>query len=490
MLLPLLPKSGSIQAGPNGQFLSVDELASAVNARADEFGAHGLTSGKRLAVVPDRPIPFLIDMFAAWQCGAMAICLSPAAAPAELDVVERAVRPDLWSVPASTAPPTGASTLAQADPANRSRKQSQFIAKQLPTLDDPALVLMTSGTTTTPKGVVLSHRALMARLSLNIAHTNIGDWTVSLCPLPLHFGHGLIGNTLTPLMAGGHVILWPDAGLAGLAQLGQVIDDAGISFLSSVPALWQVVLRTAQRPAGSSLKRVHVGSAPLATHQWKAIADWAGTRHVVNMYGMTEAANWISGHDLAEGPVSDGLVGRPWGGVIAVRTRDGTIAPTGYGDILVSSPSLMLGYLDQPEMTTDSLDGAWLDTGDVGEIDTTGCLRLIGRTKFEINRAGIKIPAEEIDLLLQRHPAIMEACGFAMPDPVFGEAVAAAIVSEHDCDLAVDDVRDWCRGQIRADAVPSKLFVVERLPRSDRGKVQRDRVAALCLADRSNGVRS
>lgn len=487
MLLEMLPESASVQDGPDGAEFTVAQLEAAVGARAIVFTTNGLAHGGRLAIIPDRPVPLLIDMFAAWRCGATAICLAPALPPAEVLAVSRSVRPDLWSVPATTTAPSDAVVLAAADPSAQTSAAPGIGTGPGPSPDAPALVLMTSGTTSTPKGVVLSHRALLARLALNVAHIGTQALGISLCPLPLHFGHGLIGNTLTPLMAGGRVIVWPDAGLAGLARLGRVVDDAGVRFLSSVPAHWQIILRSAEPPASNSLRRVHVGSAPLATTQWRAIADWAGTSHVVNMYGMTEAANWIAGHDLADGAEVDGLVGRPWGGTLAVRAPDGTIAQSGRGDVLVASPSLMLGYLDQPQLTADSLPGGWLDTGDVGEIDDDGRLRLVGRTKFEINRAGIKIPAEEIDLLLQRHPDIAEACGFAMPDPVSGEAVAAAVVAQEGGTVDVDDVREWCRGQIRPQAVPSRLFVIDHLPRSDRGKVQRDRVAALCLAEHTGG---
>lgn len=484
MLLPTLPKSGAVQDGPNGPILDVAQLEEAASDRASNLAASGLGAGKRLAVVPDRPVPLLIDMFAAWQCGALAVVLSPSLPASEIAAVEQSVRPDLWSLPDPAMAPPEAAALP---PPDATRQGRQVPVRHDAALDDPALVLMTSGTTSTPKGVTLSHRALLARLALNVAHIGRQTLATSLCPLPLHFGHGLIGNALTPLFAGGHVILWPDAGIAGLSRLGEVIDDAEVRFMSSVPAIWRIALRAARPPRRHSLQRVHVGSAPLSGDQWQAIATWAGTQHVVNMYGMTEAANWIGGHDLADGAPVDGLVGRAWGGALAVRAPDGSIAPTGRGEVLVASPSLMLGYLDQPEMTARSLPGDWLDTGDVGEIDEAGRLRLIGRTKFEINRAGIKIPAEEIDLLLQGHPEIAEACGFAMPDPVSGEAVAAAVVAEEGATIETDGLREWCRGRIRPQAVPSRLFIIDRLPRSDRGKVQRDRVAAICLGTQPPG---
>ena len=94
------------------------------------------------------------------------------------------------------------------------------------------------------------------------------------------------------------------------------------------------------------------------------------------------------------------------------------------GEVVVSSPSLMTGYYRQPEETSRALAGGWLHTGDIGRLLPDGRLRLVGRAKHEINRGGVKVPAEEIDLLLERHPDIAEACAFGLEDPLEGEVVA------------------------------------------------------------------
>jgi acyl-coenzyme A synthetase/AMP-(fatty) acid ligase len=101
--------------------------------------------------------------------------------------------------------------------------------------------------------------------------------------------------------------------VAGFAILAELIDTHGITFMSSVPAMWRIVLRASPAPQKRSLRRVHVGSAPLSLELWESIARWCGTRRIVNTYGTTETANWIGGHSLEDGDVADGLVGRPWG---------------------------------------------------------------------------------------------------------------------------------------------------------------------------------
>jgi acyl-CoA synthetase (AMP-forming)/AMP-acid ligase II len=287
---------------------------------------------------------------------------------------------------------------------------------------------------------------------------------------------------MTPMAAGARMVLWPEPGPAGLPVMGKVIDDHRITFMSSVPSLWRVATKLSPKPERGSLRRVHVGSAPLAAPLWQDICAWTGTRRVLNMYGITETSNWIGGWSAESGELQDNLVGRPWGGSFRVVTEDGALALSGKGEVAVNSPSLMAGYFERADLTDAALKGDWFLTGDIGEIDADGQLTLVGRSKFEINKGGIKIPAEEIDALLERHPDIEEACAFSLPDSLSGETVAAAIVLRDGAAADLAAVLDWCGQRIRREAVPSKLFVLAVLPRTDRGKLNRDVVRAASLA--------
>jgi acyl-CoA synthetase (AMP-forming)/AMP-acid ligase II len=197
---------------------------------------------------------------------------------------------------------------------------------------------------------------------------------------------------------------------------------------------------------------------------------------------MTETANWIAGGALDEPQAAAGYVGKPWGGAFAVRRDDGSIAPSGRGEALVRSPSIMLGYWQRPDLDAESFVDGWFRTGDVGELDAAGRLTLVGRIKTEINRGGIKVQAEEVDLLLERHPDIAEACAFGLPDPIAGELVAAAIVLKPGTPYDPEAIKAWCRGMARPDAVPSRLFAVDAIPRNERGKLVRADVRRLVEA--------
>lgn len=451
-----------------------DGITAAAAARAGALRASGVSRLDRVVIGHGSDSSVLADLMAIWSLGAAAVMVSRTITPAEKDNVLKATRAKAWI---GEAAPDGVAALTPA------AMQAEKAVRLIPAagLDDPALIMMTSGTTSQPKGVVLTHRALQARIALNIAHIGRDDMAVSLSVLPMHFGHGLIGNMLTPMAAGAALVLWPEPGPAGLPALGKVIDEHGVSFMSSVPSLWRVATRLSPRPERGSLRRVHVGSAPLAAPLWEDICAWTGTRRVVNMYGITETANWIGGWSAESGDLADNRVGQPWGGSFRVVGEDGTMMLSGRGEVAVNSPGLMAGYFERPDLTEAALKGDWFATGDIGEIDASGNLTLVGRSKFEINKGGIKIPAEEIDALLERHPDIEEACAFALPDSLSGETVAAAIVFRQGVTADPMAVRDWCERHIRREAAPSKLYVLPVLPRTDRGKLNRDVVRAACL---------
>jgi acyl-CoA synthetase (AMP-forming)/AMP-acid ligase II len=170
----------------------------------------------------------------------------------------------------------------------------------------------------------------------------------------------------------------------------------------------------------------------------------------------------------------DGCVGRPWGGTVAVIDRLGQQQLSGEGEIIIQSPSLMSGYLDRPDLTAEVMQDGWYRTGDWGHVDDRGTIYLQGRIKDEINRAGFKVQPAEIDLLLQRHPEVEEACAFGIPDPLTHEIVAVAVKLVKGSKQTQQSLHAWCRARLRNDAVPERWFFTEEIPKTDRGKLRRD----------------
>jgi acyl-CoA synthetase (AMP-forming)/AMP-acid ligase II len=158
---------------------------------------------------------------------------------------------------------------------------------------------------------------------------------------------------------------------------------------------------------------------------------------------------------------------------------------SGEGEIAVQSPSLMSGYLARPDLTAAVMHDGWFRTGDRGTIDGNGRIRLTGRIKDEINRAGLKVQPAELDLLLEAHPSVAEACAFAVSDPVSGETVGVAVRLNAGAADDAESLRAWCRARLRREAVPERWFIVEEIPRTMQGKVNRDAVRRRLIGDRA-----
>jgi acyl-CoA synthetase (AMP-forming)/AMP-acid ligase II len=474
MFAPLRRPGGILDLGL-GLRWDAATLASEVANRAGALSRQGIGRGSLIAIVHDGSARFFADLLAAWTLGATAACLDGGLTQSELKTVIGFAEPAAILVDgnAVTADPK-IPVLQLAD-----SKSAPMIAPAWE-LDDPALVLFTSGTTGAPKGVVLTFRALLMRLSLNVAA--IGEQTLAqtLVTLPTHFGHGLIGNALTPLLAGGNIVLHP-RGMPLVQDLSRMIDEHGITFMSSVPALWRLALKLGKPPSKNSLLRVHIGSAPLSAGLWSDVVAWSRAE-VVNCYGMTETANWIAGASSESDGIEDGLVGKMWGGVAAVMNDRG-LAPAGEGEIVLQSPSLMSGYFRRSDLTAMVLRDGWFHTGDRGSIDDSGNIRITGRIKDEINRAGFKVQPAEIDRLLESHPAVAEACVFGLADPVGGESVAAAVRLVAGAVETAESLRVWCEARLRREAIPERWFIVSDLPHNVRGKIDRDAVRRILVKD-------
>lgn len=475
-----LDQVGGIHDLVNEVHWGAEDLARESRKRASVLRRFDAPGEKMFVVAHANSPSFFADLFAIWEVGGCAVCVNAGLTEGELGNVVDFVKARALLVADQCEITSSVAVVCTTTETASSSGGSDHGGS----LDDPALILFTSGTTGDPKGVVHTYRTISARLALNQTWLGLETLSRSLCVLPTHFGHGLIGNCLTPLLAGCDIYLMHGAGLAATARLGATIDEHHISFMSSVPSFWKVALKLSPPPVEGTLQRVNIGSAPLSAKLWREVIAWAGTDRVANMYGITETANWIGGALASEHEPEDGLLGKPWGGRYAVRDAEGQLCSEGEGEIMLQVPSLMRGYYQRADLTDEVLANGWYATGDIGNLDAEGVLRMTGRIKYVINHAGIKIYPEELDLLLERHPDVEEACAFGVADPISGEGVAAAVSLRDGADTTEQRLIDWVRAHIRPDAVPGRVFVVQEIPKTDRGKLNRANVAEFCLAQK------
>jgi acyl-CoA synthetase (AMP-forming)/AMP-acid ligase II len=238
---------------------------------------------------------------------------------------------------------------------------------------------------------------------------------------------------------------------------------------------------------------VFVGSAPLSAALWSDIAAWAGPARVMNAYGITETGSWLAGTTVGDFTPEDGLIGVPWGGVITVLNsrdpaaaleRDGVCAPGESGHVWTLTPALMRGYLDRDDLTAQVVSHGWFATGDIGVIDDRGWLVLRGREREEINKGGMKVYPGDIDGVIERFAATLDVCSFAYADPLLGEDVGVAVALKQHDDSTLRDLHQWARQHLAAHQLPQRWYVLEEIPRTSRGKVNRAQIAEHCMSRR------
>ena len=351
-----------------------------------------------------------------------------------------------------------------------------------PTSDDVALFLHTSGTTSRPKGVPLSHANLLASAANVVATYALTPADVSLCVMPLFHVHGLVASTLATLRSGGTVVV-PPRFSAG--AFWPAVKTHRATWYTAVPTIHQVLLTRADEdraptPGTSGLRFIRSCSSALAPATMAGLEARFGCP-VVEAYGMTEAAHQMASNPLPPASRRPGSVGRGTGVQVAVMDDASTLLPAGsQGEVVIKGPNVTRGYHNNPEANAAAFTNGWFRTGDQGVLDAEGYLTLVGRLKELINRGGEKISPREIDEALLTHPAVAEAVCFGVSDAKYGEEVAAAVVLRGAASEA--ELVAHCRERLAAFKVPKTIHLVTQIPRTATGKIQRRVVAAAFAA--------
>ena len=344
--------------------------------------------------------------------------------------------------------------------------------------DDTALLLHTSGTTARPKLVPLSHRNLCAAVE-NIAKTiRLTPDDRGLNVMPLFHVHGLVGSILSTLWAGGSTVCTP-----GFSE-GDFFDwvnDMQPTWYSAVPTMHQAVVRAARsRPeqaTRTTLRLVRSASWALAPSTAQELTD-ALQVPVVEAYGMTEASNQICCNPLPPGRAKFGSVGPPAGPDVAVMGAEGQVLAQGKtGEVVIRGACVTGGYENNRDANAQAFVDGWFRTGDEGAFDEDGYLFLKGRIKEIINRGGENVSPREIDEALLEHPSVQQAVAFAVRHPSLGEDIAAAVVPAGGATISEGEMRAFAFGRLAAFKVPSRVVIVDEIPKGPTGKIQRLRLA-------------
>jgi acyl-CoA synthetase (AMP-forming)/AMP-acid ligase II/thioesterase domain-containing protein len=346
--------------------------------------------------------------------------------------------------------------------------------------DDVALLLHTSGTTARPKLVPLRHGQLVASARNIAAGLDLSPGDRCLNVMPLFHIHGIVGALLATLVSGGSVACAPGFLAPRFLDWLAGLDP---TWYTAVPTIHQGVLQRADALAQRAdqdgqvvrhrLRFIRSSSASLPAATAAGLERAFGVP-VIEAYGMTEAAHQMASNPLPPDPRKVGSVGPAAGPRVAILDEVGRVLPTGaVGEVAVSGPTIFGGYDAAPEANERAFVDGWFRTGDQGSLDEDGYLFLRGRLKEIINRGGEKISPLEVDEVLTRHPAVLQAVTFAVPDPRLGEEVGSVVVLRAGASTTEAALQAFVAGQLAAFKVPRVVSIVDDLPKGPTGKVQR-----------------
>ena len=340
---------------------------------------------------------------------------------------------------------------------------------------DVALLMTTSGTTSRPKIVPLTHANICTAACGWGTPLALTETDRCLNVMPLFHGHGLIGTVLASLASGASVICTPRCDINSFFGW---LTEFRPTWYSAVPTMHQAILAEArrhrERSADHRLRFVRSGSAPLPPHVIAELEQTFATC-VIEFCGITEtAASPVACNPLPPRLRKVGSIGLPVELDVAIMDEGGAFLPSGQtGQVVVRGASLMSGYDADSIATKAAFAGDWFKTGDLGFFDDDGYLFLAGRIKEIINRGGQKIAPSQVDEVLLEHPAVAEAVTFAVPHPTLGEDVAAAVVLRPAANVTPKDIRQFAMGRLATFKVPRQVQIVAEIPKGPTGKVQR-----------------
>lgn len=340
--------------------------------------------------------------------------------------------------------------------------------------EDTALLLYTSGTTSKPKSVPLSHENLLFGAAFSARALDLSRDDLCLNVMPLYHAHGITSTILTSLLHGSGVIT--TSGFA-VETFFDILADNAPTWFSGVPAMHAAICAAVKAEPGRmpdhDLRFVRSASSSMPVEILDTIHSVFGCP-VVEAYGMSEATSMVSANPLQPGSARPGSVGVSTGCEITILDPEGQSVTAGEeGEIALSGPNIFSGYGNAPDATRAAFKDGWFRTGDWGYLDRDGFLYISGRTKELINRGGSKIIPNEIDKALRSHSAVKEAAAFGLPHPTLGEDVAAAVVVHQGQLPTTLELRQHVADQIADFKIPSRITIVEALPKTATGKVRR-----------------
>lgn len=480
-----------IQGGRRVSFADHERL---VGTTAGLLRRHGVKKGSPVLLLGANCVEWVVAYWAILAAGAVVILGNASWSEDEVGHVVSTTGPVLvvGDEIRLARLPNGQSVLTFSDLARLASDESVEPGGEVPQPaqeDDPAVVVFTSGTTGLPKGAVLSHRAIVSTLQSLLERTNRLPNTdkpppppsSSLLSLPM-FHVGGLQQIITPMVTGGSIVF--SEGRFDPERIVAKILDERIRVWSAVPTMVTRVMDYLEQnghPPLTILRTIGLGGAPVPQELRERIVTWfpSVTRGLAVAYGLSEACGVVATGAGEEIRMRPGSVGRPLvTSAISIANPDGS----GTGEILVRSPSLMLGYWSRSEGADESVvwdpgpigSDRWLATGDIGRMDSDGFLFVTDRSKDIVIRGGENIATPHVEGRLSSHPAVAEVAVLGLPHPSLGEELGAVIVLHPGKEASGNELAAFARDTLAHFEVPTKWwFHPGPLPQNAAGKVMK-----------------
>lgn len=456
--------------------LTYAELAEAVEALAATYRERGLGRGDPvLCRLPNSP-EYVVAMLAAWRAGAIHVGLDPDLTAAEVTQAAELTRAAAL-VQEQPADGGGAISLERLgiDGPHAGHAAQRDMAAGAPSPADPAVIFFTSGTTGTPKAPLGRHGDLAEGWDGFAAELGFGPDDVHLGHLPLSHGLGM-SLAYMALATGGRIVLTQHFSAEEALRL---IGEERVSVLNGTPTHFILLTSRLDRSRHDvSSLRVGVGSAAaFPPNLLRCIFDGLDM-DLLLMYGSSEGVG-VSTMDRED--MLLGAAGRPVPGYVAIVDPERRRLPVGeMGEIAFNRDVAEVEYWSGAAGATTP--GEWYYSGDLGRMDDDGRLYVLGRLKHQIDRGGLKVDPGEVEEQLLRLPGVLDGAVVGTPNPVLGEVVCACVVPAPDKRLTLEWVRSALAAELASFKLPEELCVLEVIPRTALGKVDRSALRALAGA--------
>ena len=438
--------------GATSATLEASRIAVAASSVADALRDLGIRKDELVMLIINNAPVDVVSYLGIWQAGAVAVPVHASALKANVEAMRER---------------TGARFVLAEGKIEQWASMAGPVRKELA---GAAIVVFTSGSTGKPKGVIVGHQALCFKLGVLSKLLALDNSDIVLVPLQLTFIFG-IWVTLLGLLSGSKVVLIPKFS-ADIAS-GLL---ASATILSAVPTMLRA-LSAQQEIEAPLLRKILTGGEPLSPSLAASLGAQFPSAGIYDLFGLTETGSCDFCLAPSDQPRGFGTIGRPTEGVeYRIAPVENTVA--GAGELQIRTPSVMLGYLDEPELTANALDQSFFRSGDLARLREDGLVELVGRSKDIISRGGNKIAPLEIDHLFAQHPDVISAMSVGIADDRLGEALHVLIVKRADGAATEMAIRDWSRGRLEKFKLPDGIHFCDSLPLGNTGKADRKAAAA------------